>query len=118
MTFSAANLPMLALIALAVLLGHDTLMTTGPHHVSSAGHSVESSAEHGDASHTTPEPPCHVSEAMISAPAGPTSPLPSDAAGMPVPAADEWQSTDVVGWQAPPPKPPDVARALLQVFLN
>jgi hypothetical protein len=109
---------MLALLALAVLFGHDALMATGPHDTATSAHHVHAAGDHGDASHDAPELTCHLSEGARPAPAGVSEPLPLGTGAMPAPAADDWRVTELVAWQAPPVTPPGVARALLQVFLN
>lgn len=109
---------MLALLALAVLFGHDALMATGPHDTAASAHHVNAVGHHDDASHDPPELTCHLSEGARPASTGVSEPLPSGTVAMPVPAADDWRVTELVAWQAPPITPPDVVRALLQVFLN
>lgn len=113
-----AHIPLFALLALAVLFGHDALMATGLHDTATPAHHSHAAGDHGDASHDAPELTCHLSEGARPASAGVSEPLPAGTAAMPVPAADDWRVTELVAWQAPPITPPDVVRALLQVFLN
>ncbi len=109
---------MFALLALTVLFGHDAVMAAGPHATASTEHHAHAAMDHGDTTHDNAEMTCHLPEGARPATAGVSEPLPSGAGAMPAPAADACQATKLVAWQAPPVAPPDVVRALLQVFLN
>lgn len=105
------SLPALALIGLLVLLGHDSLMAANPH-AQAAPH-----AEHA-AGHQPVQAECGVQ--------GGTRPSSLEMPGLdgPIgapPVPSRHTAASLVGpaaWSIAPTYPPDVRRALLQVFLN
>jgi hypothetical protein len=105
-----AHLSAVALVILAILFGHDVLMAADPH---DAGSSHEA--------HATGEAPdgtaCHAPEGVRPDPPDQPAPaLPGDVLGV-IPAHIPVDAGRLA-WTEPPTHPPDVLRALLQVFLN
>ena len=109
-----AFLPAFALAALFVVLGHDAVMAAGPH-------ALQPAAIAGHAGHAGHEPldtVCHQQEAVRSGPFDAGELMLPGHAVPPLPIELTWQVRADVAWDAPPCYPPDVVRALLQVFLN
>lgn len=104
------SLPVAALVTLVLLLGHDALMATDPHGQVSP-HEQHQVVEHEAASCLA------IDGARVDRPDVPAL---ADTA-MDVPGTLVWTSartTGAVRWWAAPGYPPDVRRAMLQVFLN
>jgi hypothetical protein len=102
--------PDVVLAVLMVLVGHDVLMAADPHG------SVPSPEAHAIA-HETSEATCHLPEVVRPDP--PDRPEPA----VPCMIGDAMLTqlrvdAGRVSWADPPGAPPDVRRALLQVFLN
>lgn len=105
------SLPALALAGLIILLGHDALMAANPHGQAAAH--VEEAGEH-----TSPESVCHLQEGARTTPPDVPDPQPAQPAIQVSPVALQAPQLAHVSWMAPPGHPPDVLRALLQVYLN
>lgn len=105
------SLPALALAGLIILLGHDAIMAANPHERPVAH--VEEVGEH-----TSPESVCHLQEGARTTPPDVPDPQPANSAIHVLPVAALAPQLAHVSWMEPPGHPPDVLRALLQVFLN
>jgi hypothetical protein len=105
-----AFLPAFALAMMLVVLGHDALMAANPHAQSPA------SADH--AGHEPLDAACQQQEGVRpgSLDVG-AHDIPGHAVLPPQLVLMRHVHADVA-WDAPPRHPPDVSRALLQVFLN
>jgi hypothetical protein len=115
---TARHIAIWTLLAVAVVFGHDVLMAAGPHRDPMAATAHFRSSHDADHHHEAPAATCHATEGAW--PAG-VSPV----GNHDVATADSWADTVdasrdfAPGWWATPPgRPPDVLRALLQVFLN
>jgi hypothetical protein len=105
------SIPALALAGLLILLGHDALMAADPH-----GQPGAHAGEAGE--HPSPQSVCHFQEGDRTTPSGAPDPQPAHPAIHGRPVAVLAPQLAHVSWMAPPGHPPDVIRALLQVFLN
>ena len=105
------SIPALALAGLMILLGHDALMAANPHG-QTAAHSQTADE------HPSPGSVCHFQEGDRTIPSGAPDPQTAHPAIHVLPAAVLAPQLAHVSWMAPPGHPPDVLRALLQVFLN
>ncbi len=113
MTRPRSHIAIIALGLLLIVFGHDTVMVTDPHDVGGVRH-----AAHHDDAHTPPDDaPCGPVEGVrpqgadgldVDAPS-PCLVVPEGIAPA-IPMAPRWWSE--------PDHPPDVRRALLQVYLN
>lgn len=112
MTPSIWSRPMLALVVLLVLFGHDTLMATGPH-----GQDVSHHASHqADGAASGSE--CHAPEGVrTAAPDGPVADTSTSAVSTGM-AHMCFPEIRAIAWGTEPGAPPDVRRAFLQVYLN
>jgi hypothetical protein len=106
-----AYLPALALLGLLVIFGHDALMAADPHGRSSA------SAEHAPV-HTSTEVDCHLQEGVRTEPSGVPDSHATRCVLHLLPIESYASHLEQVSWTDPPVQPPDILRALLQVFLN
>lgn len=111
MTWGRRSLPALALVGLLILLGHDLLMAADPHAPTQAH-------EYHAVGHAPVNIDCGVQEGVPPASPGMVDlPIPDSVALM-APVEMPGQVLAQVAWDTPPRDPPDVIRALLQVFLN
>lgn len=103
-------LPVLALVIFGFLLGHDALMAADPHR--------PSSPDHTHAADIVSVSACPMPDGVR--PIAPDVPLPDvmNAAFVIEPLLLPRLDTSPTGWGIWPDHPPDVRRALLQVFLN
>jgi hypothetical protein len=101
-----AFLPALALATLLVVLGHDAVMAANPH-----------GQEPATAGHTMVDNPCHRMEGVRPG-AIDAADLINGPAVLPQLVPFSCHELARVAWGIPPHHPPDVIRALLQVFLN
>lgn len=111
MRWGRMSIPGLALVGLLILLGHDALMAADPHGQPAAH--AEKAAEHPMSVSV-----CHLQEGDRTAPSGAPDPQTAHPAIHVLPAAVLAPQLAHVSWLEPPGHPPDVLRALLQVFLN
>lgn len=118
MNAPTVHIQVFVFVALAVILGHDALMSTGPHDTATMTHHVHAEVDHADVTHDSHEVTCHLAEGTRPAPPSEFEPRPTGAGAMPVPVAGDGQATALISWKAAPVKPPHLSRALLQVFLN
>jgi hypothetical protein len=105
--------PEIVLAVLMLLVGHDVLMAADPHGVA-ASHEAHSAGYKisGDNEAT-----CHLPEGTRPDPPDRPEPavVPISAIGV---STQHRVDTGRASWADPPGSPPDVRRALLQVFLN
>lgn len=103
-------LPVATLVTLVLLLGHDAMMATDPHGQASARehhHVMEQ-----EASSCLAIEGARVDRPDLPAPDGAAADFPIVLASVP------GQPPSDIAWREAPGHPPDVRRALLQVFLN
>jgi hypothetical protein len=106
------SLPVLALVVLLALIGHDAVMAAGPHELEASHHAL-----HG-AGDNAPKTNCHVPDGLRPAP--PDGPTPDTSSAILI-ATLMMPLRQEIGHTASgvaPDYPPDVRRAFLQVYLN
>jgi hypothetical protein len=110
-----SSIALISLGLLLTMLGHDALMASAPHPLAPAGHT--SHAGH----HEFPAPP----DGMECGPTAGVHPKPStsfDVTDSAMSHALPWATDEIIGffphWSVAPGHPPDIRRALLQVYLN
>lgn len=113
MTQSVISFPVLPLVVLLALLGHDAVMAANPHGGAEMSHHAARGA--GDmASDMT----CHVPEGIRATPPGVPAPDTSSSVLIAVVLMPLRQEVRQIATGMEPDHPPNVRRAFLQVYLN
>lgn len=102
----------IALGLLLIILGHDALMAADPHHAADAGH-----AGHHEAPAPANQTECGPTTGMHAKPSN-TLDVDHSATSGSLPQATEEFTGFVPHWSVEPDHPPDIKRALLQVYRN
>ena len=108
MSVTRVPIPILALVAIAILFGHDALMAAGTHEAG-AGHHQE---------HEVPATECHVLESVRPAQLDQSDSPAVEKAPCVDPGMQGVAEQRQTRWDLPPRHPPATLRAMLQVFLN
>lgn len=112
MEYIRSYIAAIALGFLLTILGHDALMAADPHPFANAGH-----AGH----HEAPVPPndieCGPTTGMHPKPST-TLDVDDSATSDSLPPASDERTGFLPHWSVAPDHPPDIKRALLQVYLN